>query len=445
MRKSRRVFLKNLAQGSVVVAVSGINKTFGAKSYNRIIGANDRIHMAVIGCNGRGEAMAPIFAKQVNTEVNFICDVDEKARQKGIAAVVKAGKDAPKGENDFRKTILNKEVDAVYIATPDHWHAPAAIICCAAGKHVYVEKPLSHNPREGELAIAAARKYDRVVQMGSQRRSWNLLTEGIDALHSGVIGKVHLAKCWYTNSRKSIGIGKLAPVPAGLDYDLWQGPAPRMAYKDNLIHYNWHWFWHWGTGEALNNGTHEVDVARWGLGIDYPLSVNSSGGRYYFKDDWETPDTQLITFNCPEATLLWEGRSCSGFKVQGADRGVLFHGDKGIMLTGHNGYTIFDEKGVITKEVKSNAVIDGRNTASPNEGLDAVHIDNFLQSIRLSKRPNADVETGYKSTLWVQLGNIAQRMGRTLNIDQSNGHIKDDAKAMQLWGRSYEKGWEPKV
>src|SRR5476651_1712225 len=180
MRKSRRTFLKNIAQGSAVIAIGGIGETFGAKSYNRIIGANDRIHMAVIGCNGRGEAMAPIFAKQENTQVDFICDVDEKARMKGINAVIKAGKDAPKGENDFRKMLLNKDIDAVYIATPDHWHAPAAIICCTAGKHVYVEKPLSHNPREGELAIAAARKYNRVVQMGSQRRSWTLLTEGID-------------------------------------------------------------------------------------------------------------------------------------------------------------------------------------------------------------------------------------------------------------------------
>lgn len=446
MKKSRRAFIRNLAQGSAVMAIGGVNMGFSPKSYKRIIGANDRIHMAVIGVNGRGSALAPIFAKQDNTEVSYICDVDEKARAKGVEAVTKAGKPAPKALNDFRQALLDKDVDAAYIATPDHWHAPAAIICCAAGKHVYVEKPLSHNPHEGELAIAAARKYNKVVQMGAQRRSWALLTEGIHALHDGIIGKVHLAKCWYTNSRKSIGVGKIAPVPAGLDYDLWQGPAPRMPYKDNLIHYNWHWFWHWGTGEALNNGTHEVDVARWGLGVDYPLSVNSSGGRYYFKDDdWQTPDTQLITFNCPDATLLWEGRSCSSFKVQGADRGVLFYGEKGVMLTGHNGYTVYDDKGTVLKEIKSNAVIDGRNTASPNEGLDAVHIANFLDSIRQSKRPNCDVETGYKSTLWVQLGNIAQRTNRSLQIDQTNGHIKNDKEAMGYWGRAYEKGWEPKV
>ncbi|MDE3252417.1 MAG: Gfo/Idh/MocA family oxidoreductase [Bacteroidota bacterium] len=445
MKNSRRIFLKNMARGSAVLAVGGLGHSFGAKSYNRIIGANDRIHMAVIGCNGRGGAMAPIFAKQENTEVIFICDVDQIARQKGIEAVLKTGKDAPKGENDFRKILANTDVDAVYIATPDHWHAPATILCCAAGKHVYVEKPLSHNPREGELAIAAARKYNRVVQMGSQRRSWELLTEGIHALHEGIIGKIHMAKCWYTNNRKSIGVGKIVPVPSNLDYELWQGPAPRRPYKDNLIHYNWHWFWHWGTGEALNNGTHEVDVARWGLGVDYPLSVNSTGGRYFYQDDWQTPDTQLITYNCPEATVLWEGRSCNGYKTEGRDRGVLFYGEKGSLLTGHNGYNVYDEKGKLLKEIKSNAVIDGRNTASPNEGLDAVHIANFLSSVRLSKRPNADVETGYKSTLWVQLGNIAQRVGHTLHIDQSNGHIQNDQQAMQYWGREYEKGWEPKL
>ena len=442
MKNSRRKFIKNIT-GSTAAVLIGSGSS--AKSYRRIVGANDRIRVAVIGANGRGSGMAATFAKQANTDVTWVCDVDEKARQKGIDAVVKAGKEAPKGENDFRKMLQDKDVDATYIATPDHWHAPATIICCAAGKHVYCEKPLSHNPREGELSIAAARKYDRVVQMGSQRRSWKLLTEGINELKGGAIGKVHLVKTWYTNARKSIGIGNPARVPAGLDYDLWQGPAPRMPYKDNLIHYNWHWFWHWGTGEALNNGTHEIDVARWGLGIDYPLRVNSTGGRYFFKDDWQTPDTQLITFDCPAATVLWEGRSCSAAKVEGLDRGVLFFGEKGSMLTGHDGYIIYDEKGTVIKDIKSNAVIDARNLSSPNEDLDGIHVANFLESIRLSKKPHADVETGFKSTLWVQLGNIAQRIGHTLEIDQTNGHILRNDAAMKLWGREYEKGWEPRI
>ena len=445
MKNSRRIFIKNVAAGTAALAIHKIGLGLTAKSYRNIIGANDRIRLAVIGTNGRGESMAATFARQLNTEVIYICDVDVKAREKGIASVVKAGKEAPKGENDFRKVLLDKNLDAVYIATPDHWHAPATILSCAAGKHVYCEKPLSHNPREGELSVAAARKYNRVVQMGSQRRSWKLLTEGINELKAGAIGKVHMAKTWYTNSRKPIGVGKQVAVPAGLDYELWQGPAPRKPYKDNLIHYNWHWFWHWGTGEALNNGTHEVDVARWGLGVDYPLSVNSTGGRYFYSDDWETPDTQIITYNCPQATLVWEGRSCSGTKVEGRDRGVIFYGEKGSMLTGHDGYIIYDEKGKVLKDIKSNAVMDGRNTASPNESLDGVHVANFLDCIRQSKKPNADVEIGQKSTLWVQLGNIAQRVGHTINIDQKNGHVIGDKKAMELWGRTYQPGWEPKV
>jgi predicted dehydrogenase len=445
MKSSRRKFIKNMAGTAAALTAGSITSSFTAKSYRRIIGANDTVQMAVIGCNGRGAGMAAIFAKQPLTDVVYMCDVEEKARQKGIDAVVKAGKQAPKGENDFRKMLLDKNVDAVYIATPDHWHAPASILCCAAGKHVYCEKPLSHNPREGELAVAAAAKYKRIFQVGTQRRSWKLLSEGIEQLHAGAIGKIYMVKCWYTNNRKSIGIGKQSAVMPGLDYDLWQGPAPRKPYKDNLIHYNWHWFWHWGTGEALNNGTHEIDVARWGLGLDYPLSVNSTGGRYFFTDDWQTPDTQLVTYQCKEATVLWEGRSCSPYKVQDADRGVLFYGTKGVMFTGHDGYTIFDDKGNVLNEIKSNAVVDGRNTASPNEGLDAVHIDNFLNAIRQNTPVNADVTKGFKSTLWVQLGNIAQRVGHTLHIDQQNGHILQDKEAMKLWGREYEPGWEPKV
>jgi predicted dehydrogenase len=445
MKSSRRKFIKNMAGTAAVLTAGNITSSFTAKSYRRIIGANNTVHMAVIGCNGRGAGMAAIFAKQPLTDVVYMCDVEEKARQKGIDAVVKAGKQAPKGENDFRKMLLDKNVDAVYIATPDHWHAPASILSCAAGKHVYCEKPLSHNPREGELAVAAAAKYKRIFQVGTQRRSWKLLSEGIEQLHAGAIGKIYMVKCWYTNNRKSIGIGKQTAVMPRLDYDLWQGPAPRKPYQDNLIHYNWHWFWHWGTGEALNNGTHEIDVARWGLGLDYPLSVNSTGGRYFFTDDWQTPDTQLVTYQCKEATVLWEGRSCSPYKVQDADRGVLFYGTKGVMLTGHDGYTIFDEKGNVLKEIKSNAIVDGRNIASPNEGLDAVHIDNFLNAIRQNTPVNADVTKGFKSTLWVQLGNIAQRVGHTLHIDQQNGHILQDKEAMKLWGREYEPGWEPKV
>jgi predicted dehydrogenase len=443
---SRREFIKKAVAGTVGLT-AGVNVlSSSARSYSSVSGSNKLVKVAIVGCNGRGSSMAATFASQPDTEVKYICDVDEKALQKGIKAVQKVTGKEPVAIKDFRKVLDDKELDALYIATPDHWHAPAAIICCSAGKHVYVEKPLSHNPHEGELLVKAAEKSGRVVQMGSQRRSWPTLTQGLKELKDGVIGKVYMAKGWYVNTRGPIGIGKVIPVPSNLDYDLWQGPAPRKPYKDNLIHYNWHWFWHWGTGEALNNGTHEIDVIRWGLGLDYPAKVNSVGGRYHFKDDWETPDTQLITYEFPGVTVEWEGRSCNGRLVDERSRGVIFYGENGAMHTGDNSYIIYDNKNKLVKDIKSDIVVtDGQNTTSPGEALDALHVSNFLNNIRKGQKPFADALNGHKSTLWVQLGNIAQRVGHTLEIDTVNGHIKGDSEAMKLWKREYEKGWEQKV
>jgi predicted dehydrogenase len=446
MPASRRTFLKKAAAGTLGLTVGSKLLASSTHSYKSISGSNELIRVAVIGCNSRGASMAGTFARQKNTEVIYICDVDDLAIRKGIKSVKDITGKEPKGIKDFRTILDDKELDAVYIATPDHWHSPASILSLRAGKHVYVEKPLSHNPREGELLVMAAEKYKKIVQIGTQRRSWPTLVQGIAELKSGVIGKVYMAKTWYTNTRVSIGTGKLSPVPSNLDYNLWQGPATRRPYKDNLIHYNWHWFWHWGTGEALNNGTHEIDVARWGLDLDYPLKVNSAGGRYQFKDDWETPDTQVITFEAPGATIVWEGRSCNGSYNDNRSRGVIFHGENGSLHTGDNSYIIYDNKNKLIKEVKSEIIVtEGLNTTSPGEELDAVHVLNFLENVRNNRKPFADALTGHKSTLWMQLGNISQRVGRTLNIDPSNGHIKDDDAAMKFWSRDYEKGWEPTV
>ena len=446
MSDSRREFIKKAVAGTIGLTAGGTVLGTSARSYSRIIGANDIIRVAVIGTNSRGASMAGTFARQSGAEVSFICDVEDKALQKGIDAVKNVTGKEPGRIKDFRKVLDNKDLDAIYIATPDHWHAPATILGLKAGKHVYVEKPLSHDPLEGEMVVKAAGKYNRVVQMGNQRRSWPTLAQGIQELKDGIIGRVYMDKGWYVNTRASIGTGKVVPVPSNLDYELWQGPAPRRPYKDNLIHYNWHWFWHWGTGEALNNGTHEIDVIRWGLGLDYPVKVNSAGGRYHYKDDWETPDTQVITFDAPGSVIYWEGRCCNGSLVDCRSRGVIFYGENGAMHTGDNSYVIYDNKNKLVKDVKSDTLTtNGQNTTSPGEDLDAVHVINFFDCIRNNKKPHSDVLNGHKSTLWVQLGNIAQRVGHTLNIDQSNGHISGDQEAMKLWSREYEKGWEPTV
>ena len=446
---NRRDFIKKTGAASAGLAIGGAAFGFSAKSYNNIIGANDRIHVAAIGLNGRGNSMVGTIAKQKNAEVSCVCDVDSRAMPKAINSIAKAGQTTvPKSEKDCRKVMEDKSVDAIYIATPDHWHAPLTIMGCQAGKHVYVEKPLSHNPREGELAIAAARKYDRVVQMGAQRRSAPVLTQGIEQLHNGIIGRVYLAKTWYTNARKPNFL-KPGSVPTWLDYDLWQGPAPRAEYQDGLIHYNWHWYWNYGTGEALNNGTHEVDVARWGLGVDFPTRVTSVGGRYHYKDDWQTPDTQIVTMDYPgRVSLMWECRNSNGRAIEGSDRGIIFYGEKGSLDTGGDSYKVYDNDGKLINEVKSLIVegaVDGRNTASPSLGMDSLHMADFLDAIRKNRRPNCDVELGFKSVVAMQLGNISWRVGRDLKIDPKNGHIIGDKEAEKLWGRTYEKGWEPKI
>ncbi|HLF35679.1 MAG TPA: Gfo/Idh/MocA family oxidoreductase, partial [Cyclobacteriaceae bacterium] len=290
--------------------------------------AEDNINVGVMGVNGRGDFLAGAFTSVPGVKVGFICDVDKRALEKGIHTVFESAGYKPLGFVDIRKMLEQKDLDALVIAAPDHWHAPAAIMGCNAGKHVYVEKPCCHNPAEGEILIKASKRSGMVVQMGNQRRSHPIYLKGIKELHDGVIGRVYFARGWYANDRASIGTGKTAEVPEWLDYDLWQGPAPRRPYRDNLIHYNWHWFWHWGTSETCNNGTHEMDVMRWGLNARYPVKVTSAGGRYRYKDDWETPDTQVVTYDFEDnKTAVWEGRSCNGINEDGDGRGVVFYGD----------------------------------------------------------------------------------------------------------------------
>ena len=444
---SRRDFIKKTATVSSAMAFGGVLPMFNAKSYSRIKGANDRINISVMGVNSRGNALAQNFAIQNNCDVIHVCDVDTRAITKCLISLKDKQSFTAESFIDYRKSLENKDLDIMVIAAPDHWHAPASLLSMQAGKHVYVEKPCSHNPNEGEILIKAAERYGKVIQMGNQRRSWPNVIEGINALKSGAIGNVYFGKGWYANNRESIGIGKYTAVPDWLNWDLWQGPAPRKNYKDNLIHYNWHWHWHWGTGEALNNGTHMIDLLRWGMGVDYPTKVSSNGGRFRYNDDWETPDTQIINIDFAEnLSMTWEGRSCNGKHSEGSSVGVIFYGEKGsILMNGGNDYTIFDLKNKIVKSVKSTTNIDPMNTVNPAQNLDVLHIRNMFDAIKNGEELNADIVSGHKSTLLMQLGNIAQRAGRSLNIDPENGHIIKDREANKLWQRSYEKGWEMKL
>jgi predicted dehydrogenase len=394
--------------------------------------AQDRLVVAVMGVNGRGSYLSTVFSANSGAVVAAVCDVDERALGKGVAAVEKATGKAPRTERDIRRLLDDQSIDVLVVAAPNHWHAPATILGCAAGKHVYVEKPCSHNPREGELAVEASRKHKRVVQMGSQRRSRASIIEAIGKLHSGEIGRVMFARTWYNNRRGSIGRGKQVEVPSWLDFNLWQGPAAERPYRDNLVHYNWHWFWNWGNGELGNNGVHVLDVARWGLNVNYPTRVVAAGGKYRHDDDQETPDSHQVTFDFGDKTITWEGLSWSPYGPGGEMFGASFHGDKGTLLLLDSHYVIYDLQ---NKEVAK----------FPGRGGDAEHIANFLDCIRTNQRPTADIEEAHKSTLLCHLGNIAYRTNSTLTCDPKNGHILGNEKATQLWSREYRNGWEPRV
>ena len=417
------------------------------RSYRKIIGANDRVRVAIMGVNSRGIDHSMNYAKLPNVEIVFLCDVEDGAINKCIN-VLKSVNVVPGIEKDVRRLLEKNDFDALSIASPDHWHATAALLGMASGKNVYVEKPCGHNPYESELLIQAVNRYQKILEVGSQRRSFQFLIQAVKEVKEGIIGNAYFARSWYTNNRKSIGIGKKVPVPPTLDFELWQGPAPRKDYQDNLVHYNWHWFWHWGTGEACNNGNHELDCCRWFLGVDYPTKITSGGGRYAFKDDWQTPDTQVATFEFEDKkAITWEGRSCNKFTVDGLDRGFIIYGDKGTLETdGGSGYKIFDADNKLIKEVKANNIkVDSGNLMSSTGNLDIVHFTNFIESIRGNAQPTAPIEEGHKSVLMCHLANIAQRTGTTLYTDPNNGHILDNEKAASLWRRDYEKGWEMKL
>ena len=407
---------------------------------------NEKVVVAVVGVNGRGVVHAQNFAKIANSEVAYICDVDSRVVSKGIEGVRRAKPSAsPKVISDFRRALDDKSVDAIAMATPDHWHAPMTILALKAGKHVYLEKPSGHDPREDELLIAAAAKYGKHVQLGTQRRSGPRFFEAIQALEDGAIGKPYLARAWYANTRGTIGKGKPAAVPSELDYELWQGPAPRTPYRDNVVHYNWHWFERWGTGEICNNGTHEIDVARWLLGVDYPVSVSSVGRRNHFADDWEFPDAQDATFEFADGkTIVWHGQSCNGLPMYGRSRGTMLLGTGGSLIIDQDGWVLADLKNKVVKESVATEKGDALNTTG-DDWLTELHMKNFVDAVRTGAKLNAPISDGAKTGMLCHLGTIAHQTGRKLTIDPATGHIVGDKDAMSRWSRTYEKNWAPSL
>lgn len=391
------------------------------------------LRVGIMGVHGRGAALGESLLSIPGVEVAMLCDVDSQALERATKRLAERQSKAPQGVNDFRRILDDPAIDVLVVATPNHWHAPATILGCQAGKHVYVEKPCSHTAEEGEWSVAAARRYQRVVQMGTQRRTWPALRRAVQEIHDGKIGTVHYARTWYNSRRGNIGPGKPAEVPAWLDWDLWQGPAPRRDYRDNLVHYQWHWHWHWGNGELGNNGVHGIDVARWGLDVNYPLRVTAAGGKYRHEDSQETPDTMVVTFDFPgNKSIMWEGLSWSTLGPHDSQFGISFHGTEGSIVIHDPGYTRFDLQSRPLETVT-------------DRGGEVDHLANFLESISTGALPHADIEEAHRSTLLCHLGNIAYRTATALQCDPNNGHILNSAAAAALWGREYDPFWKSQM
>ncbi len=409
--------------------------TLSAASYNRAADKpNEKVRLAVMGLRVRGKQLAPVFAGVHGVEITHLVDPDP-AMVKPTLAALKNPDPSPKTETDIRKVLDDKTVTAIVVSAPDHWHALATIWAAERGKHVYVEKPVSHNLIEGRRMVDAARKYKVVIQAGTQRRSQTSVIAAREYVQSGKLGKVAFARAWIAGDRPNIGHAKPGQPPAGVDYSLWLGPAPEGPFTKNRFHYNWHWFWDLGTGEVGNNGIHGLDAARNILGVDAPTKISCAGGKYFYDDDQQTPDTQIATFDFPTGpggatgcTLVWEHRvwEKKSQGPEGQSYGIAIHGDKGTMLFDGDSWQVRGGDGA---------------TEKPKGDMVGAHVRNFIESIRGDAKPNAEIEVGHTSTRLCHLGNLAYRTGKTLRFDAKT-ETTDDAGANKLLGREYRKGFE---
>lgn len=420
---SRRKFLSTTAVAGAAAAVTGPNLLLGQAK-----GANSRFRVGVMGLS-RGRGHIKGYGDVPNCEVAYICDVDENRLASAGKQMADKEQGTPEQVTDFRRILDDPDIDAISIAAPNFWHTPAAIFACRAGKHVYVEKPGSYDAYEALKLVEVAKETNRQVQMGTQRRSYPGMIEGVQKLREGVIGKLKYARCWYANTRPSIGKGRITTPPAELDWEMWQGPVPEAPYKDNLVHYNWHWHWLYGGGELANNGVHALDVARWAMGVDYPQRVTCTGGRYHHGDDQETPDTTLAVYDYGDVGMSWEGSSCHRRKPEKLSF-VTVYGEGGKMDFSSANYVIYDSDG---KEI-------GKNTEPPS---DVPHFTNFANAVREGEKLNQPIDDGQVSAMLCHLGNIAYRTNGAVDVDPKTGKLVDNPAGEKFWGRpEYRAGWE---
>ena len=440
--ESRKSFIKK-----TVLGAGGLALGFSAKNYGRIVGANDRIRVAFVGCGRRVGAFYESLSDPFHTELSGVWDVKKSQREKVAKDLQDRIDYTPRQTEDLRTVLEDADVDAIFNATPDHWHAPGSLMALAAGKHVYVEKPCSHNMAESELLVRAQQKYGKVVQMGNQQRSAPHTIEIISEIHEGVIGRPYKAVAFYSNARGRVPVPVRQEPPADLNWELFQGPAPREDYRHDTWNYNWHWYgWKWGTAETGNNATHELDVARWALQVAYPEQVIVDASKQHYPDDgWTMYDSMYASFHYPDDKVInWDGKSRNGLNTYGAGRGTIIYGTEGSVFVNRGEYRLYDRGGKLVRQREAGG--DEQGTALGGGGsMSTRHVANFLETIRgTAQRQNSPIDEGAVSSDLCHLANIAWRADRPLKVDTSTGRIAD-SHAMRFWSRDYEPGWEPRV
>jgi predicted dehydrogenase len=427
---TRRDFLKTAAKTTAAArAFSGLMFVTRPK---RVFGANDRVRVAVCGLRGRGKDHLDAFSRVPNVEIAALCDVDESVLNQRRGEV----KGTPRTFVDVRQLLEDPTIDAISIATPNHWHALMAIWACQAGKDVYVEKPCSHNLWEGRQLVRAAEKYQRIVQHGTQSRSTRALIEAINHLHGGTFGEIYLARGLCFKRRNTIGRAPAQPIPAGVDYDVWTGPAPLKPFTQNRFHYNWHWIWDTGNGDLGNQGIHQVDDARWGLGVGLPNRVFAAGGHFMFDDDQETPNTLNCAFEFDQPggrrkMMEFEVRHWITNNEAGIGRGLLNrHNTIGTIFYGSNGYLAAGNEDDFSYE----SWIGPDYKSGPRGRSDHDHFANFINCVRSRKTQelNAPIEEGHISCALVHLANTSYRLGRALRFDPETEQVVGDEEANRL-------------
>ena len=419
---NRREFLGRSAQNAAGVAagVMGLSSPVAGSP-------NERIQLAVIGARNQGLSLAESLAAVPDAAVHTVCDVDDAVLAKAVRQIGGVQGRQPRLQQDFRAVLDDPAVDAVVIATPDHWHAPMTILACQAGKDVYVEKPASHSLAEGAVMLRAAQRSNRIVQVGIQQRSGDHFQSAMRLLQSGQLGAVRLAKAWVTHCRKEIGFRADRKTPAGLDYDLWLGPACQRNFNPNRFHYNWRWFWDYGGGELGNWGVHLLDVASWGLGVGLPSRISASGGKYHLHDDQQTPDTLMVNFSYPSCTIVWEHRLWNSRGLENRNSAVAFYGELGTLVIDRSGWKVYDCEPTLS---------------SPTSEQTQPHLRDFLDCVKSRRQPVANLQTALTSTNLCHLGNIAYRVGREVNFDVNQENFGNDVQANALLACEYRPGWE---